>query len=61
MARYFRGSAGICITTLLLPDQPPGESKRERRKLSEQSETRRESTDTVSESWSSLAHYSSVL
>lgn len=34
MVGYFKGSSGICITTLLLllPDQPPGESEREKRK-----------------------------
>lgn len=34
MVGYFKGSSGICITTLLLllPDQPPGESEREKGK-----------------------------
>lgn len=50
MVGYFKGSSGICITTLLLrlPDQPPGESERERRTYQRQSKTRRESADAVS-------------
>lgn len=51
MVRHFKGSAGISIATLLLPDQFPGECKRGERgrkgRIRSSQRTRGESADTV--------------